>query len=166
MGEKNPGPDGEAKGPAVGRLLLVSLLLLPLIEIAGFVVIGRAIGLLPTLLGVFVAAVAGVLLLRFQGMALWAQMRASMGRGALPARALADAMMVAFAGVLLLTPGYFTDLLGLPLLIPPVRGLLYAALARRVHVVAAAPAGYGPGPERRLEDDGPIELDAEHWRHR
>lgn len=149
----------------MGRILFLAFLLIPLIEIACFILIGNAIGLWPTLLGVLVTAVAGSLLLRFQGISIVNDIRATMGRGELPARSLADAMMVGFAGVLLLTPGYFTDLLGLLLLIPPVRTALYAWLRSRVKVVAtASSSGFSYG-QRRVEDDT-IELDSDEWRPR
>ncbi|HEY0918836.1 FxsA family protein [Devosia sp.] len=148
----------------MGRLLLALFLAVPLIEIALFVVIGRAIGLWPTLLGVVVTALAGALLLRVQGLALWTQMQDSLNRGTLPARALADAMMVTLAALLLLTPGYFTDAMGLLLLLPPVRSLVYAALKRRLRVVAVAPTAPGWHADPRVQDSGTIDLDDGDWR--
>ncbi len=85
-----------------------------------------------------VTAVLGAVLLRVQGMSLLAEIRGTIGRGRLPARALADAMLVGIAGVLLLTPGYFTDLLGILLLIPPVRSLSYGYLRQRFTIVTPA----------------------------
>jgi UPF0716 protein FxsA len=148
----------------MGRILFVLFMTVPLIEIAFFVIIGNAIGLWPTLLGVLVTAVAGSLVLRYQGQALFNEIRGTMARGALPARALADAMMVGIAGVLLLTPGYFTDLLGLTLLVPPVRTAIYGFLARRISVVAAPGMGGGGPPPG--SGPGTIDLDAEDWRRR
>lgn len=149
----------------MGRILFAVFLIVPLIEIAFFVVIGNTIGLWPTLAGVLLTAVAGSLILRWQGLQLFNEIRSSMGAGRLPARALADAMMVAVAGVLLLTPGYFSDLLGILLLIPPVRTLIYRTLARRVQVVSTSTASsYGFGP-RRVEDDT-IELGDDEYRPR
>ncbi len=83
------------------------------------------------------------------------------GAGFLPARALADAMLVAIAGVLLLTPGYFTDLLGLLLLVPPVRGLIYAYLRTRLQVVSTTTAEYGYS-----QRPDTLELDDDEWRPR
>lgn len=150
----------------MGRILFLIFMLVPLIEIAFFVVIGQAIGLWPTLLGVLVTAVAGSLVLRIQGTALLKEIRQTMGQGMLPARALADAMLVAIAGVLLLTPGYFTDLLGILLLIPPVRGGIYAVLRSRMSVVSTGYGGYGWRAEQRVPDGGTIDLDDEDWRQR
>jgi UPF0716 protein FxsA len=144
----------------MGRLLFAVFMIVPLIEIALFVIIGNAIGLWPTLLGVLVTAVAGSLVLRWQGQALFSEIRTTMAGGALPARALADAMMLGIAGVLMLTPGYFTDLLGILLLVPPIRSAIYAFLKGRIAVIAPAPAGYGPGPA----DPGTIDLDEGGWR--
>jgi UPF0716 protein FxsA len=147
-------------------LLFLIFLLVPLIEIAFFVLLGQAIGLWPTLLGVLATALAGSFVLRIQGLALFREIRETMGRGMLPARALADAMLVGIAGVLLLTPGYFTDLLGLLLLIPAVRGAIYAALRSRMTVVSSTQSGYGWQGERHVETDGTIDLDEDDWRRR
>ena len=81
----------------------------PLIEIALFIVIGQAIGLWLTLLGVIVIAIIGTAIIRWQGLSLLAEIRTNFRQGQLPARALADAMLVAIAGVLMVVPGYFTD---------------------------------------------------------
>jgi UPF0716 protein FxsA len=126
----------------MARILFVVFTIIPIIEIAVFILLGQTIGLWPTLLGVLATAVIGALMVRIQGLSLIAEIRETVARGRLPARALGDAMLVGMAGVLLLTPGYFTDLLGILLLIPPVRGLIYKRLARRFGVVTpAAPAG-------------------------
>ena len=148
----------------MGRLLFLIFLLVPLVEITLFVLIGQAIGLWPTLLGVLVTALAGSFVLRIQGMALFAEIRETMGRGMLPARALADAMMVGMAGVLLLTPGYFTDLLGMLLLVQPVRNALYAFLRSRMRVVSTTYTGSGRTAGRQVPENGTIDLDEEDWR--
>lgn len=148
----------------MGRILFAVFLAVPLIEIAFFVVIGNAVGLWPTLAGVLLTAVAGSLILRWQGLSLLNEIRTSMGQGRMPARALADAMMVAVAGLLLLLPGYFSDLIGILLLIPPVRTLLYRLLASRVRVVSTTGQSYGFG-QRRVEDDT-IELGDDEYRPR
>ncbi len=150
----------------MGRLLLLMFLAIPLIEIACFIVIGQAIGLWPTLLGVLVTAIGGGLVLRVQGLSLLNEMRATVGRGQLPARAIADAMMVGIAGLLLLTPGYFTDLLGILLLLPPVRSLIYRFLRSRIRVVATTSTGFTSPSRPQDQLDGTIDLDDDEWRPR
>lgn len=153
------------KGYPLGRLLFLFFLLLPLIEIACFVVIGNAIGLWPTLAGVVLSALLGVLVIRIKGLSLLNQMRSTVGSGQLPARSIADAMMVGLAGLLLLLPGYFSDLIGLLLLLPPVRSAIYAFLKSRVTVVTTT-TGAGPDFTQRRVDDGTIDLDSDEWRPR
>lgn len=149
----------------MGRILFAVFMIVPLAEIAFFVLIGNAIGLWPTLAGVLLTAVAGALVLRWQGLSLISDIRSSMGAGRLPTRSLADAMMVAIAGLLLLLPGYFSDLLGILLLIPPVRTLIYRYLTSRVTVVSTTTTStYGFGP-RQVEDDT-IELSDDEYRPR
>jgi len=150
----------------LGRLLFAVFMIVPLIEIALFVVIGNAIGLWPTLTGVVVTAVVGSLVLRLQGAAVFAEIRQTMGRGMLPARAIADAMMIGVAGALLLTPGYFTDVAGALLLVPAIRSAIYAFLRSRIRVVGAPPGAGGPHPGGARPGPNTIDLDDEEWRPR
>jgi UPF0716 protein FxsA len=143
-----------------GRILFFVFLAVPLIEIALFILIGQAIGVVLTLLGVLITAIAGSLLIRWQGMAALRDMQAAMSRGELPARQMGDAMLIGLGGLLLLLPGYFSDALGLLLLIPWTRELLYRLLARNFRVVEVGPAGYRP------VDPSLIELDETDWRSR
>jgi len=143
-----------------GRILFFVFLAVPLIEIALFILIGQAIGVIPTLLGVLITAIAGSLLIRWQGMAALRDMQAAMSRGELPARQMGDAMLIGLGGLLLLLPGYFSDAIGLLLLIPWTRELLYRLLARNFRVVEVGPAGYRP------VDPSLIELDETDWRSR
>jgi UPF0716 protein FxsA len=147
----------------MGRLLFAVFMIVPLVEIAFFVVIGNAIGLWPTLLGVLATAIIGSVILRYQGMAILTEIRETTARGLLPARAIVDGMMVAVAGVLLLTPGYFTDILGILLLIPPVRAALYAFLRSRIAVWSPMTGTGGPS---RPSEPGTIDLDESDWRRR
>ncbi|HEY4199411.1 MAG TPA: FxsA family protein [Devosiaceae bacterium] len=138
------------------RFLLLGIVATPLIEIATFIKVGQLIGLWPTLLAVIASALLGSYVLKTQGLALAGQIRAAMDRGDMPARAVFDAMLVFAAGVLLLVPGFVTDVFGLLLLIPPVRQALYAGLTRNMTVVSTA----GPSPTRPRT----IELDDDSYR--
>lgn len=102
-------------------LLPFLIFLVPILEIATFVVVGSHIGVLATLLLVMATSVAGAALLRIQGLGTLARIRAQVDRGALPDRELAHGAMIFVAGLLLLMPGFLTDVVGLLLFIPPVR---------------------------------------------
>jgi UPF0716 protein FxsA len=114
----------------------------------------------PTLLGVLITAVAGSLLIRWQGMAALRDMQAAMRRGELPARQMGDTMLIGLGGLLLLLPGYFSDLIGIFLLLPWTRELIYRFLARHFRVVEAGPGSYRP------TDPSLIDLDDGDWRDR
>jgi len=138
-----------------GRIVLLSVLALPLIEIALFIVIGQAIGLLPTLSGIVLTGVIGALVLRWQGVAVLREMQVRLQRGEMPARQMGDAMLIGLAGVLLLLPGYFTDLIGLVLLVPWTRELIYRLLARNLRVVEVTTSYRRAGDPELIDlDDG------------
>lgn len=116
----------------MGPVILVIVLGLPIAEIAGFVVIGGRIGVLATLAWVILAAALGLGILRLQGMATAFQLRAALSRNEVPGRALFDGACIALAGLLLILPGFVSDALAVPLLVPPLRGALFGLIARQV----------------------------------
>ena len=109
----------------------IFILALPLIEIAGFVVVGRQIGVLPTLGLVVATGILGAILLRIQGFGVMTRIRKETQAGRDPSREVAHGVMVLLAGVLLLIPGFVTDIIGLLLFLPPVRDLAWRYLRRR-----------------------------------
>ncbi len=124
--------------------VVVALLIWPLIEIALFVTVGGWLGLWLTLAIVLGTAFAGILLMRWRGLRAMADLRGQMKAMGNPLALAADQAVFMLAGVLLVLPGFMTDVMGALLLIPPVRMALVAVMARRV-VVAG-------GPVRRRED--------------
>lgn len=112
--------------------LFLLFLLVPIIEIALFIQVGGWIGLWPTLLIVVLTAFAGTHLLRQQGRQVMEQVRGSFADLRDPSEPLAHGAMVVFAGALLLTPGFFTDIVGLSLMIPAVRERAYRFLREKV----------------------------------
>ncbi|MCL5776642.1 FxsA family protein [Limibaculum sp. FT325] len=115
--------------------LFAILLIVPLIEIGLFIEIGGLIGLWPTIAIVILTAAAGTLLLRRQGLRALVELQSRLSEGRDPGAVLAHGAMILIAGVLLLTPGFFTDAVGFLLLVPPIRAALIAAAARRMTVV-------------------------------
>ncbi|MDQ6434171.1 FxsA family protein [Mesorhizobium sp. LHD-90] len=115
---------------------LLFLFVLPLAEIAGFVVVGREIGALATIALVLASGIAGSILLRWQGFGTLARLRADLEAGRDPGRQMAHGVMIVFAGILLIIPGFITDIVGILLFIPPVRDLAWHFLRSRVRVVS------------------------------
>lgn len=135
----------------MARILLpLFFLLLPLAEIAGFVLVGQRIGVAATLGLVLLSAVAGVVLIRLQGLGALARLRQAAAEGGEPGKALLDTAMIVLAGVLLLIPGFITDVIGLLLFLPPFRHWLWRRIRRNFVVVDIS-----AGPRRSPPDDGP-----------
>jgi UPF0716 protein FxsA len=109
-------------------------LAVPLIEIAIFIQVGGLIGLWPTLGLVLLTAVVGTLLVRSQGAQTLLDLRRSLADLSDPSEPLAHGAMILFAGALLLTPGFFTDIIGFALLIPPVRLAAFRWLRSRARI--------------------------------
>lgn len=125
--------------------LLLLFLIVPLIEIALFIQVGGMIGLWPTLAIVVLTAVTGTWMIRHQGVAELGRLRQSLQDLSDPTESLAGGAMILLAGALLLTPGFFTDAVGLLLLIPAVRRAIYTRLRSRVSV-AEFRVDRGPQP--------------------
>lgn len=153
------------------RLLVLALFLgLPLLEITVLIKVGQSIGFWPTLGLLVLSAVAGMLVIRRQGLKMVGRLFDTMNRGGLIVVSMVDSYATILAGCLLIVPGFITDIMGLALLVPPLRRLALTAIlpgfaqARRRH--QAPPAGrdraHDPaqpivieGTYERIEDDDP-----------
>ncbi|MBO6638642.1 MAG: membrane protein FxsA [Roseitalea sp.] len=145
-------------------LIPFALLVIPLLEIAAFVVIGGQIGVFPTLALVVVTAIIGSILLRVQGFGLLNRIQTEMNAGRVPARELVHGVMLLVAGILLLTPGFVTDTAGFLLFVPPVRDAVWRFVRSRVRVVGPGGATFDDGASGRGPADGrTIDLDEEEF---
>ena len=106
--------------------------IVPLVEIYFLVQVGEQIGAWKTILLVVITAIIGVTLLRQQGMRTLLKANQSMQAGQMPAKEMFDGLVLAVVGVLLLTPGFFTDAIGFILLVPVVRKVLLNSLMQKL----------------------------------
>jgi len=102
----------------------VLFLVIPFIELWLLIKVGSAIGALATILLLILSGFLGMYLLRHQGLATLAKFQRDVQAGQRPAKSLLDGMMMLLGGLLFIIPGFFTDLVGLILLLPPTRYLL------------------------------------------
>jgi len=130
--------------------LLLAFIIVPMVEIGLFIQVGGWLGLWPTLAIVLLTAILGTWLVRAQGALALSELRGSLSGQSDPTEALANGAMILVAGVLLLTPGFFTDAVGFALLTPPFRKAAFSYLRKRVNVQtfsSAGPGGHrGPRP--------------------
>ena len=114
--------------------LLLAFIAVPMIEIALFIQVGGVIGLGWTLLIVLLTAIGGSYLVRDQGLRELRNLQRSFDDLNDPTEPLANGAMILFAGALLLTPGFFTDAVGLSLLVPAVRRRAFLWVRSKVKV--------------------------------
>jgi len=130
------------KGGELFRLILfAALVAVPIAEIAVFLLVGGAIGALPTIGLIVLTAIIGTVLLRRQGTAAFARLQDDIRANRVPAAAIGHALTVAVAGVLLLTPGFITDAVGFLLFIPAVRAGLWRQIRNSIKIHRLEPEG-------------------------
>jgi UPF0716 protein FxsA len=135
-------------------VLLAAIVAIPIVEIAILIEVGGVIGTWPTIGLVVLTALIGTALIRRQGVAVLAEVRAELSLGRPPVAAAIDGLFLVVAGALLLTPGFVTDAIGFAFLVPPLRHLVARALAgpllRRDPVT---PSPSAPSPRRPVRSD-------------
>lgn len=118
--------------------LMWLFLLWPVLEIAVFIKVGGALGILPTLLLIIGAGVVGVWLVRMQGLLVMDDLRGRLSTMNDPSEPMAHGALIALAGFLFMLPGFLSDLVALSLLVPVIRRWLIRQIAGRAEVVQAA----------------------------
>ncbi|MBT9385718.1 FxsA family protein [Pseudooceanicola sp. CBS1P-1] len=127
--------------------LLLAFIAIPMIEIALFIKVGGLIGLGWTLAIVFGSAILGTWMVKQQGREVLGKIQKSFNDLSDPSAPLAEAAMILIAGVLLVTPGFFTDALGFALLIPGFRHAAFRFLKKRVKVQSFTMGGATQGAQ-------------------
>lgn len=152
-----------------GRLLLL-FILTPLVELWLLMLVGSQLGPTPTIALVLGTGALGATLSRRQGLRTWLTIQKQMQQGKLPADAMLDGLMIFVAGLLLITPGILTDVVGFSLLVPLVRQGLRHRLRESfrvqssVHVQGFGGPFPGSGQSSTQSPDDEI-IDVEFERH-
>ena len=103
------------------RLLFALFIIVPIIEITVLMQVGELIGAWPTVAIVIFSAWLGAKYVRQQGLATLQSVQTKMAQGEMPSSEIVTGLMLLVAGVLLVTPGFVTDIFGLSLLVPQIR---------------------------------------------
>jgi UPF0716 protein FxsA len=112
------------------RMIAALLIIVPTLEIWGFLTAGKAIGWIPTLLLCIFTGVLGAWLAKRQGTRIFYQASEQLRQGELPGESILDGIIIFAGGLVLLTPGFFTDFLGLLCLFPYTRKYIRSFLKR------------------------------------
>lgn len=135
------------------QLVFLVFLIVPFIEIYLLLQIGGIVGVFPTIALVVITAIVGAGLLRQQGLATLQRFQDNLQKGEIPAYEMVEGPMLLVGGALLLTPGFFTDVIGFACLIPSVR----RKIAQYIIEKRLVQAGVAPGQQKPKAQPGVIE---------
>ena len=99
-------------------LFIALFILIPIIEISLFIEIGSIIGSLYTIILIFITAIVGVFFVRQQGISTFQKLTSQLQNLETPVQTMFEGLVILISGILLITPGFFTDALGFLGLIP------------------------------------------------
>ncbi|TAN52731.1 MAG: FxsA family protein [Methylococcaceae bacterium] len=136
------------------RIILIVLLSVPVVEIFLLVQVGGLIGVFPTIILVIGTGVWGAYLFHTQGLNTWQRLQNTLARGEVPTQELVEGPLVLLGGVLLLTPGFVTDLAGLVCLLPQSRRWLAHYLLEQGLIKAVMAARQAPAREEESVIEG------------
>jgi len=133
--------------------LLLSIILIPIIEIYLFIKIGSQIGAFKTIFLIFFTAVVGVYYAKHEGLNTIKSGLTNMIRNQVPAYELISGAAIAFAAILLIIPGFATDVLGFLLIFPLTRRLLFSRISKNYENKKTEKKNFIEGEFEDIEDD-------------
>jgi UPF0716 protein FxsA len=117
-------------------VLALLFLVVPFAELFVLLQVGQVLGVFETIGLLVLISVVGAWLVKREGLGVLRRAEARLREGGMPGRELVDGVLILFAGALLLTPGFLTDIVGILLLLPPVRAALRSSTVRWLGVRA------------------------------
>ena len=133
--------------------ILITLILVPIIEIYLFIKIGSEIGAFNTISLIFITAIIGVIYARYEGLNTLRSGFSQLIKNELPAYEMISGAAIAFASVLLIIPGFATDIIGFLLIFPLTRKLLFQRLSKKFKNKTAHKKNYIDGEFEEIKDD-------------
>ena len=133
--------------------LLLSIILIPIIEIYLFIKIGSQIGAFKTIFLIFLTAVVGVYYAKHEGLNTIKSGLTNIVKNQLPAYELISGAAIAFAAILLIIPGFATDILGFLLIFPPTRKILLTRISKNYESKKTEKKNFIEGEFEDIEDD-------------
>ena len=105
-------------------MIFLAFIIIPIVEISIFITIGSNIGILNTIAIILTTALVGIFLVRRQGMKLLFDAQRNLSQGIMPTEEIKGAIFLLVSGLLLITPGFFTDCIGFAVFFKPVQNLI------------------------------------------
>ena len=133
--------------------VLIALILVPIIEIYLFIKIGGQLGAFNTISLIFVTAIIGVLYARYEGLNTLRSGFSQLIKNELPAYEIISGAAIAFAALLLIIPGFATDLIGFLLIFPLTRKIFFSKISKKFESETKIKKPYIEGEFEDIEDD-------------
>ena len=105
-------------------MIFLVFIIIPIIEISIFITIGSNIGILNTIAIILITALVGIFLVRRQGIKLLFDAQKNLSQGIMPTEEVKGGIFLLISGLLLITPGFFTDCIGFAFFLKPVQNLV------------------------------------------
>ena len=132
--------------------VLLAIILVPIIEIYLFIKIGSHIGAFNTISLIFITAIIGVIYARFEGLNTLRSGFSQLVKNELPAYEIISGAAIAFAALLLIVPGFATDILGFFLILPFTRRLIFGKFSKKFNKETSFKKPYIDGDFEDIED--------------
>jgi len=133
--------------------ILLSLILIPVIEIYLFIKIGSQIGAFNTIFLIFITAIVGIYYAKYEGLNTFKSGFAQLLKNEIPAYELISGAAIAFAALLLIIPGFATDFIGFLLIIPFTRKILLNQFSKKISKKDVKKNNFIDGEFEDIEDD-------------
>ena len=133
--------------------LLISIILVPIIEIYLFIKIGSQIGAFSTIFLIFLTAIVGIVYARYEGLNTLRSGFTQLVKNELPAYEIISGAAIAFSALLLIIPGFATDALGFLILFPITRKFLFKKISKNISKSSTKKENFIDGEFQDIEDD-------------
>ena len=105
-------------------MIFLLFIFIPIIEIAIFITVGSNIGILNTIAIILLTAIVGIFFVKRQGLSLLFNAQRNMAQGIMPTKEIKGGIFLLISGLLLITPGFFTDCIGFAMFLKPVQNFV------------------------------------------
>ena len=133
--------------------LILSIILVPIIEIYLFIKIGAQIGAFNTILLIFITAITGIIYARYEGLNTLKSGFSQMVRNEIPAYEIISGAAITFGALLLIVPGFATDVLGFLIIFPITRKLIFGKISSKFKNKNTKKNDFIEGEFEDIEDD-------------
>ena len=133
--------------------ILLSILLIPVVEIYFLIKIGSQIGAISTILLIFTTAIVGIYYAKYEGLNTLKAGFLQLNKNKAPTYEMMSGAAIAFAALLLIIPGFITDILGFLLILPISRNFFFSILSKKFKHKETKESNFIDGDYEDIEED-------------